>query len=205
MAGPLSHKVDFPSNIETTHFRFFTETLRRVPKAYVKEVVLGTDTDPLVEGPDFSVCQQLSLQRRLSTQRPTFESSSSAYGAKLRSIRHFRMYVDWQRECFCPRGVTRTVEGSTNGPQLTTHREREKYPWIAKARAGTESPSTKLLRVRRNRIISCGFRAVETGKLWMICLLLAAHTSIRQPFAFFRILMMRKMPYKTACCARFGT
>jgi len=29
MAGPLSHKVDFPSNIETTHFRFFTETLRR--------------------------------------------------------------------------------------------------------------------------------------------------------------------------------
>jgi hypothetical protein len=54
--------------------------LRRVPKAYVKEVVLGTDTDPLVEGPDFSVCQQLSLQRRLSTQRPTFESISSADG-----------------------------------------------------------------------------------------------------------------------------
>jgi|GraSoiStandDraft_37_1057305.scaffolds.fasta_scaffold47498_2 hypothetical protein len=80
MAGLLSHKVDFPSNIEITHFRFFTETLRRVPKAYVKEVVLGTDTDPLVEGPDFSVCQQLSLQRRLSTQRPTFESISSADG-----------------------------------------------------------------------------------------------------------------------------
>lgn len=59
-AGLLSHRVDFPSNIEITHFRFFTETSRRAPKPYVKEVVLRTDTDPLVEGPDFSVCQQLS-------------------------------------------------------------------------------------------------------------------------------------------------
>jgi hypothetical protein len=40
----------------------FTETMRGAPKPFVKEVVLGTDTDPLVEGPDFSVCQQLSLQ-----------------------------------------------------------------------------------------------------------------------------------------------
>jgi hypothetical protein len=98
-----------------------------------------------------------------------------------------------------PRGVTRTVEGSTNGLQLTTHREREKYPWIAKARGGTESPSTKLLRVRRIRVVSCSSRAVETGELWMICLLRAAHTSIRPPFAFFRILMTPKTPYKTAC------
>src|SRR5215475_8164553 len=124
---------------------------------------------------------------------------------KLRSVRLFRVCMDWQRECFSPRGVTRTVEGLANRPQLTTHREREKYPWIAKARAGTESPLTKLLRVRRNRIVSCGSLAVETGKLWMICLLRAAHTSIRQPFAFFRILMMPKMPYKTACCVRFAT
>ena len=38
-----------------------TETTRRVPKPFVKGVVLESDTDPLVEGPDFSVCQQLSL------------------------------------------------------------------------------------------------------------------------------------------------
>lgn len=38
-----------------------TETTRGVPKPFIKEVVLETDTDPLVEGPDFSVCQQLSL------------------------------------------------------------------------------------------------------------------------------------------------
>ena len=38
-----------------------TETTREAPKPFIKEVVLGTDTDPLVEGPDFSVCQQLSL------------------------------------------------------------------------------------------------------------------------------------------------
>jgi len=80
MAGLLSHKVDFPSNIEITPFSIFHGDIAKVPKAYVKEVVLGTDTDPLVEGPDFSVCQQLSLQRRLSTQRPTFESISSADG-----------------------------------------------------------------------------------------------------------------------------
>ena len=104
-----------------------------------------------------------------------------------------------------PRGVTRTVEGSTNGLQLTTHRAREKYTWIAKARARTESPSANLLRARRIRLVSCDFRRMETGKLWMICFVRAAHTSIRQPFAFFRILMMPKMPYKTACCARFGT
>src|SRR5215469_15479635 len=101
-----------------------------------------------------------------------------------------------------PKGCNANGEGSTNGLQLTTHREREKYPWIAKTRAGTESPSTKFLRARRIRLVSCGFRAMETGKLWMICLLRAAHTSIRQPFVFFPIL---KMPYKTACCARFGT
>ena len=131
--------------------------------------------------------------------------NSSDNGTKLRSVRLFRMYVDWQRECFSPRGVTRSVEGSTNGLQVTTHRERGKHPWIAKARAGTESPSTKLLRDRRIRLVSCGFRAMQTGKLWMICLFRAAHTSIRQPFVFFRILMMPRMPYKTACCARFGT
>ena len=34
------------------------------------------------------------------------------------------------------------VEGSTNGLCLTTHRERGKYPWIAKARAEKQSPST---------------------------------------------------------------
>ena len=38
-----------------------TETTRGVPKPFVKEVLLGTDTDPLVEGADFIVCQQLSL------------------------------------------------------------------------------------------------------------------------------------------------
>lgn len=46
------------------------------------------------------------------------------------------------------------AEGSTNGLRLTTHRERGKYPWIAKARAGTKSPSKKLLKARRVRPVN---------------------------------------------------
>jgi len=102
-----------------------------------------------------------------------------------------------------PRGVTRTVEGPANGLQLTTHREKEKYPWIAKARAGTESPSTKLLRAQRNRIISCSFRAVETGKHWMICLLRAAH---RLPsgrcFILGRALGLDMLRHESPVCSR---
>ena len=113
------------------------------------------------------------------------------------------MCVDWQRECFSSRGVTRTVEGPANGLQLTTHREKEKYPWIAKARAGTESPSTKLLRAQRNRIISCSFRAVETGKHWMICLLRAAH---RLPsgrcFILGRALGLDMLRHESPVCSR---
>src|SRR5262249_48618071 len=49
-----------------------------------------------LKGADFIVCQQLSLQRRLSNRRRAPESHIAAYGAKLRVVRLFRMRVDWQ-------------------------------------------------------------------------------------------------------------
>ena len=102
-----------------------------------------------------------------------------------------------------PRGVTRTVEALANRLQVTTNRERKKYLWIAKARAGTESPSPKPLRAQRNRIISCSFRAVETGKHWMICLLRAAH---RLPsgrcFILGRALGLDMLRHESPVCSR---
>jgi len=49
-----------------------------------------------VEASDFSVCQQLSRQRRLSNRRHAPESSISGHGTKLCSIRFLRIQVDWQ-------------------------------------------------------------------------------------------------------------
>jgi hypothetical protein len=54
---------------------------------------------------------------------------------KLRSFRLFRMCMDWQRECFSSRGVTRTVKGLANRLQLTTHRESENIDGLPKHKA----------------------------------------------------------------------
>src|SRR5262249_9943326 len=56
--GETRHKVDFShATSRSSNFDFDGDNARGA-KPFVKEVVLGSDTDPLGEGSDFSVCQQ---------------------------------------------------------------------------------------------------------------------------------------------------
>lgn len=151
------------------------------------------------------MCQQCHSNDGCLPNDVLFSPTVQLMPPKLRSIRLFRTRVDWQRECFSPGGVTRTCCRLGKRAAVNHSSQKGNHPWIAKAPAGTESPSTKLLRTRRNQIVSREPRALETSKLWMTCLLRVPHTSMRQPFAFFRILMMPRMRRKTACCARFAT